>query len=106
ADDQRGNAEDAELGGLLGRLAERALDAVRSGGLLDSPRVQLAGGGGDQDVVGLGQVAAGGERLAESGEGEGDGAAGLLGKGRRPHREQGVGGGGGGPDEGAAPVPP
>ena len=66
--------------------------------------MQLAGGGGDQHVVGVAQVAAGGEGLAEGGEGEGDGAAGLLGEGRDPHREQRVAGPGVGPDDRRQPV--
>ena len=68
------------------------------------PRVQLAGGGGDQHVVGLGEVAAGGEGLAEGGKGEGDGAARLLGEGRDPHREERVAGPGVGPGERRQPV--
>ena len=66
--------------------------------------MQLAGGGGDHHVVGVGEVAAGGEGLAEGGEREGDRAAGLLGEGRRPHRDERVARPGLGPDHRRQPV--
>ena len=55
--------------------AAPSLTARGLGGFEQRLRVQLAGGAGDQHVLGVGEVAAGGEGLAEAGEGEGDGAA-------------------------------
>ena len=59
--------------------------------------MQLAGRGGDQHVVGHRQVLAAGEGLAEGGEGEGHGAADLLGEDGGAHGGEGVGGPGLGP---------
>jgi hypothetical protein len=39
----------------------------------DRVGMKLAGGGGDEDVVDVREITAGGERLPKSGEGEGDG---------------------------------
>ena len=48
--------------------------------------MELAGGRGDQHVVDVRQILAAGEGLAKGGEGEGDGAAGLLGEDGGAHR--------------------
>ena len=90
------------LGGRIRRLAQGVLDDFGLDRLEQRLGVQLAGGGGDQHVVGIGEVAPGGEGLAEAGEGEGDGAPGLLGEGRGAHREQRVAGPRLGPDSAAA----
>ena len=104
ADDERWDADHPQLGCLVGRLAQRPLDPFGFDGLEERAGVKLAGGGGDQHVVGLAQVAPGGEGLAESGEGEGDGAPGLLGEGRGAHREQRVPGPWIRPDQRRQPV--
>src|SRR4051812_37080872 len=48
--------------------------------------MQLAGGGGDEDVVHIGEISATGERLAESGERESNRTANGLSEDGGPHR--------------------
>jgi len=91
------DAEDAAIAGAVGLLAQPRLDGGARGRLGDRVRVQLAGGGGDRDVVGIGQVATARKRLPERGERERDRPADRLRVRRYPHRMQCVRGEGIGP---------
>src|SRR5438477_5735069 len=71
-DDDARHPADVRVGRALGRLAQARLDRVALHCLQDGARVHLRRRSRYGDVVGVTEVAAGGERLAEGGEGEGD----------------------------------
>src|SRR3712207_6983885 len=56
---------DAALISLRRHLTKLVLDGLRLERLEDRVRMKLAGGGGDQDVVDVGEIAAGGKRRSE-----------------------------------------
>ena len=66
--------------------------------------MELAGGGGDQDVVEVREVPARGEGLTKGGERVGDGTAGLLGEDGGAHGLERVGGPIVGPPDRQEPV--
>src|SRR5215217_848575 len=90
-DGDRRDAANAALVGLPGGLAQPLLDRLCRERLEHGVRMQLAGGGGDQHVVDVGEILAAGERLAEGREREGDRAADRSGEGGRAHRLERVG---------------
>src|SRR5829696_1320621 len=85
SDGDGGDAANAAVVRLPGRLAEPVLDRLSLECLQHRVRMQLAGGGGDEHVVDVREVLAGGERLAERGERERDGAPDRSGEGGRAH---------------------
>ena len=104
ADGERRHAADAALVGLLGGLLEAVLGGLELDRLEHGVGVELAGGGGDQDVVDVPEIPAGVEGLAEGREREGDGAAGLLGEQGGAHGLERVGGPVGRPPDRQQPV--
>src|SRR5436305_3529149 len=104
ANNRRGDAFPPEAASAVGGLPQRPFHRFGFDRFQQRPRVQLAGGTGDRDVVDVAEVATGGKGLAEGGEGEGDGAPGLLGEGRRPHRHEAVVGPGFWPGDRRQPV--
>ena len=90
ADDDRGNAPHATRVGLSGGVSQLVLDRLRLNGLEDGVRVELAGSGGDENVVDVGEIPAAGKRLAERGERERNRAADRLSEGGRPHGSERV----------------
>ena len=81
----RRDPANAERVGLGRGLPEAVLDGLGLDRLEQRVGVELAGGAGDHHVVEVGEVPAGGERLPEGGEREGDRAADLLRERGRPH---------------------
>jgi hypothetical protein len=76
--------------GGVGRARQLLAHGAQLGGLQHRGRVHLAGGRGDQDAVGIGEVTARRERLAERGERERHDATDRLRVGRDPQREVAV----------------
>ena len=104
ADDHGGHAEHAEVAGAVGRLAESRLDAGGPDRRFERPRVKLRRRGGDEHVVGIAEVAARGELLAERRQRERDRAPELFREGRGSHRDQHVAGPRLGPADRRQPV--